>query len=111
VLRVSEVRYFLAAIFAISAVTASDAKVLRNKSNTAMVWVFKDADALRRFAKVANTAAYDEQVVAPLVACKVPQGSKVDVLGSGHRTAFVRVADGIANGCEGTVPIGYVSDQ
>ena len=110
-LRFSAGRCFAVATLAISAVTASDAKVLRNKNSMPTVWVFKDADALRRFGKVANTAVYDEQVVAPLVACKVPQGSKIDVLGSGHRTAFVRVVDGIASGCEGTVPIGYVSDQ
>jgi len=60
---------------------------------------------------VAKASVYDDAVVAPLLACKVPQGSKVDVLGSGYRTAFVRVVEGTANGCQGTVPKGNVSDQ
>jgi hypothetical protein len=69
---------------------------------------FQDADALGRFGKVAKAA---DAVVTPLLACKAPQGSKVDVLGSGYRTAFVRVVEGSANGCQGTVPIGNVRDQ
>jgi hypothetical protein len=109
--RISEVGCFLAALLAIAAVTASDAKVLRNKQNTAMVWVFKDSDALRRLEKVRNAAVYDQKVIAPLLACEAPRASKVEVLGSGYRTAFVRVVDGIANGCEGTVPIGNVRDR
>jgi hypothetical protein len=38
----------------------------------------------------------------------VLQGSKIEVPGSGYRTAFVRVVAGIAIGREGTVPIGAV---
>jgi hypothetical protein len=109
-LRSSELVCFLAALIAVAAVTSSDAKVLRNKNRAQTVWVFKDADALRRFGKVAK-AVYDDAVVTPLLACKAPQGSKVDVLGSGYRTAFVRVVEGSANGCQGTVPIGNVRDQ
>jgi hypothetical protein len=109
--RLSEVGCFLAVLLATSAVTASDAKVLRNKYNTATVWVFKNADALWRLEKVANVSVYDEKVIAPLVACEAPRGSKVDVLGTGYRTAFVRVTDGIASGCVGTVPLRYVRDQ
>ena len=94
-----------------AAVTTSDAKVLRNKHNSQTVWIFRDADALHRFDKIRSNAVYDEGVVAPLLSCKAPQGSKIEVLGSGHRTAFVRVVDGTAIGCEGTVTIGNVRDQ
>jgi hypothetical protein len=95
----------------VAAVSTSDAKVLRNKYNSQTVWIFNDADALRRFNKPRSSAVYDESVVAPLLRCKAPQGSKIEVLGSGYRTAFVRIVDGSANGCEGTVPIGNVRDQ
>jgi hypothetical protein len=107
----SELVGFLAALIAVAAATSSDVKVLRNKSNAQTVWVFKDADALSRFGKVAKAALYDDAVVTPLLACKAPKGSKVDVLGSGYRTAFVRVVESSANGCQGTVPIGNVRDQ
>jgi hypothetical protein len=110
-LRSSELVCFLAALIAVTAATSSHAKVLRNKSNAPTVWVFKDADALRRFDKVAKAAVYDDAVATTLLACKVPQGSKIDVLGSGYRTAFVQVVEGNASGCEGTVPIGNVRDQ
>ena len=107
----SDIVCFLAvALISVATATSSDAKVLRSKDNTPTVWVFRDADALRRFGKVAKASVSDDAVVTPLVACKAPQGSKVDVLGSGHRTAFVRVVGGSANGCEGTVPLGNVKD-
>jgi len=102
---------FLAMSFVIAAATTSDAKVLRNKNNAPTVWIFKDADALRRFGKVANAAVYDEAVIEPLLACKVPQGSKVVVLSSGCRTAYVRIVEGRAQGCEGTVPIARLQDE
>ena len=89
----------------------ANAKVLRNNNSSPTVWVFKDANGLSRFNKLASTSFYNESAIAPLVACKAEQGSKVDVLGSGHRTAFVRVIDGSAAGCEGTVPIGSVRDR
>jgi hypothetical protein len=76
------------ALIAVTAATSSDAKVLRNKSNAPTVWVFKDADALRRFGKVAKAAVYDAAAATTLFACKAPQGSKIDVLGSGYRTAL-----------------------
>ena len=110
-LRSSRMVCFLPALIAAAAATSSDAKVLRNKDNAPAVRVFKDAGALSRFGRVAKASVYDDAVVAPLLACKVPQGSKVDVLGSGYRTAFVRVVEGTANGCQGTVPKGNVSDQ
>jgi len=102
---------FLATLLVMATATTSDAKVLRNKNNTPTVWVFKDADALRRFGKVANAAVYDEAVIAPLLACKVPQGSKVVVLSGGYRTAYVRIVEGSAQGCEGTVPIARLQDE
>ena len=101
----------LAISLVIAAVTTSDAKVLRNKNNTPTVWVFKDADALRRLGKVANAAVYDEAIIAPLLACKVPQGSKVVVLSRGYRTAYVRVVEDDAQGCEGTVPISRLQNE
>jgi lysyl-tRNA synthetase class I len=101
----------IAGLITVAAVTTGDAKVLRNKHNSQTVWIFKDADALRRFDKLRARAVYDESVVAPLLSCKAPQGSKIDVLGSGYRTAFVRIVDGSAIGCEGTVLIGNVRDQ
>jgi hypothetical protein len=95
----------------IAAVSTGEAKVLRNKHNSQTVWIFKDAAALGRFDRLRSSAVYDKSVVAPLVSCAAPQGSRVEVLGSGYRTAFVRVVDGSANGCQGTVPIGNVRDQ
>jgi hypothetical protein len=101
----------VAGFIIVAAVTTSEAKVLRNKYNSQTVWIFKDAGALRRFDKLRARAVYDESVVAPLLSCKAPQGSKIEVLGSGYRTAFIRIVDGSALGCEGTVLIGNVSDQ
>jgi hypothetical protein len=90
---------FLAGLIAASAVTAVDAKVLRNKNKAPTVWVFKDADALRRFNQLGSTAPYSESVIESLLTCKAPQGSKIVVLARGYRTAFVRVVEGSANGC------------
>ena len=101
---------FFAVLITLTAVTASDAKVLRTNRATT-VRVFKDPDALRRFNWLSSVGFYRESVIAPLVSCKAPQGSKIEVLGSSHRTAFVRIVDGNANGCEGTVFIGNVRDQ
>jgi hypothetical protein len=53
----------------VAAVSTSDAKVLRNKYNSQTVWIFNDADALRRFNKPRSSAVYDESVVAPLLRC------------------------------------------
>jgi hypothetical protein len=91
--------------------TSSEANVLRNNTDSPMVLVFKDAEALSRFNGLTNAASHDESLVSSLLTCKAPQGSKIEVLGSGYRTAFVRVVEGSASGCEGTVPIGTVSDQ
>ena len=55
-----------------------------------------------------QASAYDENLIDPLLACKVPQGSKVRVFSSGDVTAFIRVEEGRAKGCEGTVPLGFV---
>ena len=101
-------RCLIASMITVAAVTTSDAKVLRNKHNSQTVWIFRDADALHRFDKLRSSAVDDEGVVAPLPNCKAPQGSKIEVLGSGYRTAIV---DGSAIGCEGTAPIGNVRDQ
>ena len=110
-LRSSELVCLAAALISFAATTSSEAKVLRNNSNASTVPIFRDADALRKFGKVTKAAAYDDTVVTALLACKVPQGSRIDVLGSGYRTAFVRVVEGSANGCEGTVPKDNVKDQ
>ena len=91
--------------------TAADAEVLRSDGNMPTVWIFKDADALRRFNKLKAGADNDDKVLGPLATCKVPQGSKVEVRGSGHRTAFVRIIGGNEDGCEGTVPLGYVRNK
>ena len=93
-----------------SAATSADAKVLRSTARTAMVSVFRDTYALDRFSKLPDNARSDA-TVRSLLACSVPQGSRIDVLGSGYRTSYVRVIDGSASGCEGTVPIGNVRDQ
>ena len=110
-LRFSELACFFAVLITLTAVTASDAKVLRSTNRATTVRVFKDPDALRRFNRLSSIGFYRESVIAPLVSCKAPQGSKIEVLGSGHRTVFVRIVDGNANGCEGTVFIGSVRDQ
>ena len=49
----------IAGMITVAAVTTSDAKVLRNKHNSQTVWIFKDADALRRFDKLRSSAVYD----------------------------------------------------
>jgi hypothetical protein len=103
--------YPIAGLITVAAVTTSDTKVLRNKHNSQTVWMIFNADALHRFDKLRSRAVYDESVVAPLLSCKAPQGSKIEVLGSGYRIAFVRIVDGSAIGCEGTVLIGNVRDQ
>ena len=110
-LRSSELVCLAAALISFAATTSGEAKVLRNNSNASTVLIFRDADALRKFGKVAKAAVYDDTVVTPLLACKAPQGSRIDVLGSGYRTAFVRVVEGSSNGCEGTVPKDNVKDQ
>lgn len=112
-LKFSKLVYFFATLISTAAalVTRSEAKVLRDNTNSPTVLVFKDAGALSRFNNLTNTASHDESLLSPLITCKAPQGSRIEVLGSGHRTAFVRVVDGSATGCEGTVPIGTVSNQ
>jgi hypothetical protein len=104
-------RLVLAIPISVVVVTAGEAKVLRNNTNSPMVFVFKDAAALSRFNSLTNTGTDDESPLLPLLTCKTPQGSKIEVLGSGYRTAFVRVVEGSAAGCEGTVPLDAVSDQ
>ena len=103
-LRSSELACLVAVLISFAATTSSEAKVLRNKGNASTVLIFRDADALLKFGKVAKAAVYDDAIVTPLLACKAPQGSRIAVLGSGDRTAFVRVVEGSSNGCEGTVP-------
>jgi hypothetical protein len=93
-------------------VTAADAKVLRSKGKSPTVLVFKDDEALSRSIRlVATPTLYSESVMESFLACKPPQGSKVEVLSSGRRTAVVRIVEGTANGCQGTVPIGNVRDK
>lgn len=101
----------LLALFASTIATSAIAKVLRSQDGTATVYVFKDAYALDRFKKLPANALSDESLVQPLLTCKVAQGSSIIVLGPGYRTAFVRVTGGNASGCEGTVPVGNISDQ
>lgn len=101
--------YLVAALAITSLATTTRAEVLRSDNNRPTVWVFKDADALRRFNKLKANAAVEE--VALLTTCKAPQGSRIEVRGSGHRTAFVRVIGGSEDGCEGTVPLGYVKSN
>lgn len=101
----------LLSLVAATTATGAHAKVLRSQDGTAAVYVFKDAYALDRFNKLPASASSDESVVRPLLTCKVAQGTSIIVLGPGYRTAFVRVTGGNANGCEGTVPVGNISDQ
>lgn len=109
-IRLPFVIILLASVASITA-TGAHAKVLRSQDETATVFVFKDAYALDRFSKLSGSAVSDPSVVEPLLACKVPQGSKIIVIGPGYRTAFIRVTDGNATGCEGTVPVGNIRDQ
>ena len=83
------------------------AKVLRVDGDASMVMVFKGADELRRF----NKRGSNVTETSSLIACQVPQGSQIEVLGSGYRTAFIKVIDGPAFGCQGTVPINRVRDR
>ena len=49
--------------------------------------------------------------IESLLACRAPQGNRIEVLGSGYRTAFVKIVDGLSSGCQGTVPIGRAQAQ
>ena len=99
------------ALVAATTATSPTAKVLRSQDGTATVFVFKDAFTLDRFSKLSGSAVSDANAVETLLTCKVPQGSRIIVLGSGYRTAFVRVTDGSASGCEGTVPVANIRDE
>jgi hypothetical protein len=101
----------LLALVAATIATGAHAKVLRSQDGAATVYVFKDAYALDRFSKLPANSQSDDSLVQPLVTCKVPQGSRIIVLGPGYRAAFVRVTDGDANGCEGTVPADNIRDK
>jgi hypothetical protein len=100
----------LVAIFASGPVDRVYAKVLRSKTGAATVLVFKGADELRRFDRLAGQAS-NSDAIEPLLACRAPQGSQIEVLGSGYRTAFIKVIDGPAFGCEGTVPLARVQER
>jgi hypothetical protein len=108
--RVSRAGCLLSVLIAI-ATTGSEAKVLRSKDTAADVLVFKDADALRRFGKLTGSAVENASAIEPLLACRVPQGTNVEVLGSGYRTAFIKVIDGLAYGCQGTVSLNGVRER
>jgi hypothetical protein len=110
-IRSLELVCLLVALISFAATTSGEAKVLRSKGDAPAVLIFRDADALRKFGRLTDIAVHDDNIVTPLLACKALQGSKIKVLGSGYRTAFVRVAEGSANGCEGTVPKANVKDQ
>ena len=100
----------LALSFVIGQAGDACGKELRSKAASPLVLIFKGADELRRFNKLASSTANGD-AGDPLLACRAPQGSRIEVLGSGYRTAFVRVIDGSALGCQGTVPIGSVKDR
>ena len=108
--RISRTASLLAFLIALVA-TGSEAKVLRSKDNTSDVLVFKDADGLRRFGRLKGNAVQNDSAVEPLLACRVPQGTNIEVLGSGYRTAFVKVIDGLAYGCQGTVSLNRVQER
>jgi hypothetical protein len=110
-MRPSELVCLLVALTSFAATTSGEAKVLRGKGDASVVLIFRDADTLRKFGKLNNTAVHDDSIVTPLLACKAQQGSQIKVLGSGYRTAFVRVVEGSATGCEGTVLKENVKDQ
>jgi hypothetical protein len=109
-LTISRVGNLFAALTLV-AVNAGEAKVLRSKDAAPTVLIFKDADALRRFGRLSGNAVQDGGAIELLLACKVPQGTNIEVLGSGHRTAFVKVIEGLAFGCEGTVPLLRVQER
>jgi hypothetical protein len=108
--RISRTASLLTFLMALVA-TGSEAKVLRSKDNASDVLVFKDADAMRRFGKLTGNAVENGSAIEPLLACRVPQGTNVEVLGSGYRTAFVKVIDGLAYGCQGTVSLNRVRER
>jgi len=97
-------------IFVAAQTREVDAKVLRSKDSAVTIMIFKGADELRRFDKIAAKPGSADAIEA-LLACRVPQGTSIEVLGSGHRTAFVKVIDGPASGCQGTVPKVRVQEQ
>ena len=105
----------LLALFILSALantTTACAELLRDKNNTgATVRVFKDIDAISHFKKMEQAGANDENLITPLLACKATQGSKIHVFSAGFETAFVRVVEGSAKGCEGTVPLDFVQRE
>ena len=94
----------------IGQVSDACAKVLRSNTASPTVLVFKGADELRRYNRLVSNAA-DSGAVEILLACRAPQGSRIEVLGRGHRTAFIKIVEGAALGCQGTVPVGRVQDQ
>ena len=109
--RVPNMPYALAAISALivwlvaGSIDRADATVLRDDDGAPMVPVFKGADELLRF----NKRGSDE--IGSLTVCQVAQGSEIEVLGSGYRTAFVKIIGGPASGCQGTVPINNVRER
>jgi hypothetical protein len=72
--------------------------------------VFKAADELRRFDRLARQSS-NSDAIEPLLACRAPQGSQIEVFGSGYRAAFIKIIDGPAFGCERTVPLARVQER
>jgi hypothetical protein len=56
----------------------AQAEVLRNMNNKGTTaWAFKDTDAVSHFKKMGSADACDDKLIAPLLQCKAPQGSKI----------------------------------
>jgi len=99
-----------ASAFVVVQTSEVGAKVLRSKHGASMIMIFKGADELRRFERIAKKPG-GADTPESLLACKVPQGTGIETLGSGYRTAFVKVIDGPSSGCQGTVPKDRVQEQ
>ena len=85
-LKFSKLVYSFATLISTVAVTSGGARVLRSNTNSQTGLVFKDAEALSQFNILADSVSHDEGLLSRLLTCKVPQGSKIEVLGSSVRS-------------------------
>jgi hypothetical protein len=66
-LKVSKLVYFFATLISNVAVTSSEAKVLRSNTFSQTVLVFKDAEALSQFNRLADSVSHDESLLSRLL--------------------------------------------
>jgi hypothetical protein len=67
------------------------------------VWIFRDGKALSEFYRLINSKVYDMTLIAPLISCTVPSGTKVVITDGGAFSSTVLVVDGQEKGCRGDV--------